>query len=99
MSISSLTQRRRVYKQLRAALALPDPVGSEDGYLMFTNEDLCNMDRIELNLELDRAKLMLMLQEDKDAIIAMSPGGKPITAQAWLLRRLDSIMQAIEGAV
>lgn len=94
--MKSLTQKRRIYKRFRDATALPDPMRSECDYLRLVNRDLCNMDPPRLRRERDRARFMFMLQAD-DAIIAISPDGKLVTAKAWLEKRLAAIDKALGG--
>ena len=97
MSVSRVTRNRYFYKQLKSALGLPNPVRSERDYLVFIGADLHGMDPAGLRCERDRARFMLMLQAD-DAIIAVSPEGKLVTARAWLEKRLAAIDEALGEA-
>lgn len=99
MSKPSLSHRRHFFKELRQAAALPNPMRSEDDYLTFINGDLVAMSRTELGFELTRVKFMLMLERGGDTVIAISPNGDLVTAQDWLLKRLDAVAQLIGGDV
>ncbi len=97
MPTSNLTQRRRIFKQFKSALELPDPCRSYEDFQKMNNEDLSGMDRLELRNEWNRAELALMLA-DGDLVLYMDSKGNMITARAYLLQRLAEIRRLLKGA-
>ncbi len=96
MPTSNLTQRRRIFKQFKSALELPDPCRSYEEYQKLNNEDLAAMDRLELRNEWNRVELALMLMSD-DQLLYVEPDGGHVTAKAYLLTRLAAIKRRWKG--
>ena len=59
--MANLTQRRRIFKQFKKAMELPNPMQSFEEYQKLNNEDLDEMNRLELRNEWNRVELALML--------------------------------------
>lgn len=94
MSGNSLSQRRRVFKWLRRAAALPDPLNSDEDYLKSKNLDLGEMGRLELRQALLEAELLLATLGADDPVLYIDPiSGNLITAKVWLTARVAMIRQ------
>lgn len=96
MPMHSLAQRRRIFKQFRVAMELPDPMQSFEEYQKLNNEDLGDMNRLELRNEWNRVELALMLMSD-DQLLYVEPDGGHVTAKAYLLTRLAAIKRRWKG--
>lgn len=96
--MKSLTQKRRIYKQLRDATALPDPMRSYEEWseLQDPGHDLIGADRLELRQAWQAVELALLLN-DGNKIVYMDEQ-KMITAQEYLLKRLAAIKRLWRGA-
>ena len=98
MSSLILSQRRRVFKWLRRAAALPDPLCSDGEYSKSRNLDLGEMDRIELRQAWNEAELLLAALGTDDPVMYIDPiSGNLITAKAWLMARMAMIRQLWKG--
>ncbi len=99
MSKVRLSQRRRVFNKLSKALTLPDPMHSYEDWaeLQDPGQDLAGADRLELRLAWQAAELALLL-DDREQVLYMDSQGNPITARAYLLKRLAVIKRLWRGA-
>ena len=94
MSSLILSQRRRVFKWLRRAAALPDPLYSDEDLLKLKNLDLGEMDRLEQRQAWNEAELLLATLGAEDPVLYFDPiSGNLITAKVWLTARIATIRQ------
>ena len=95
--MSNIAQRRRIFKEFKNAMELPDPMRSYEDYLQSRNDDLAGMNRLELRRAWNAAEAKLLLLGDNDLILFIEHDGGQVTARTYLLGRLAAIKRLWKG--